>query len=265
MIIKGCYKKNKKHIMTKCSHGNCFLLLISICLSCNTFKNLMAKDYSVSTSRHTYMQVKAGYFINGVTTQGYYPDTIIESNTPEKKTSFWSFFKKRERQKKEKVANPNTSHKSSEKTNNNNQPNESLLQSKYGIIMGEPIMSKEEMSILQVVDNWWRTPYCLGGDTKKCIDCSAFTQHIYSEVYHIQLPRTAEEQYKIAHIRPRNEYKTGDLIFFSAVPNGTITHVGVYIGNHKFAQASTSSGVTITDINDPYWKKKFRGVGYISS
>ncbi|TAE08888.1 MAG: bifunctional murein DD-endopeptidase/murein LD-carboxypeptidase, partial [Bacteroidetes bacterium] len=36
-------------------------------------------------------------------------------------------------------------------------------------------------------------------------------------------------------------------------------HVGVYLTNNKFVHASTSMGVTISDLNERYWAPRFRG------
>ena len=43
----------------------------------------------------------------------------------------------------------------------------------------------------------------------------------------------------------------------------SITHVGLYIGNYKFVNASTSGGVIISDLNDTYWSKKYAGAGRV--
>jgi cell wall-associated NlpC family hydrolase len=51
----------------------------------------------------------------------------------------------------------------------------------------------------------------------------------------------------------------GDLVFFirSYETHDFITHSGIYIGNNKFIHTSSKSGVTITSLNDPWWKGKF--------
>ena len=52
--------------------------------------------------------------------------------------------------------------------------------------------------------------------------------------------------------------QAGDIILFSS--NGStsgIHHVGIYIGNNQFVHASTSSGVIISSMNEPYWKKRY--------
>ena len=74
---------------------------------------------------------------------------------------------------------------------------------------------------------------------------------------------TAREQYDFsARIRDA-DLKEGDLVFFQS--GRSITHVGLYIGNNKFVNASTSSGVTISDLSDNYWNKKYAGAGRVQS
>lgn len=138
------------------------------------------------------------------------------------------------------------------------------LQVKYGILLNSVAEKLTNITLLQVMDKWWGTRYCLGGSTENCIDCSAFTQLISREVYGLAVPRTAQEQYDVSEIIERDELKEGDLVFFhTRGRKSAITHVGVYLANNKFVHASTSNGVSISDLDESYWKPKFRGGGRI--
>jgi murein DD-endopeptidase / murein LD-carboxypeptidase len=55
--------------------------------------------------------------------------------------------------------------------------------------------------------------------------------------------------------------KEGDLLFYNT--RGGISHVGIYLQNNKFVHAASSEGVMISDIFDPYWMKRFMGVGRV--
>jgi cell wall-associated NlpC family hydrolase len=136
------------------------------------------------------------------------------------------------------------------------------LQLKYAIIMDAAVETVNNLDLLKKIDEWWGTKYCMGGSTKNCIDCSAFTSVIMREVYSITLPRTAQEQYNQSEHIALEELKEGDLVFFHT-SGRAVSHVGVYIANNKFLQASTSGGVTITDLNDKYWQPRFRGAGRV--
>jgi murein DD-endopeptidase / murein LD-carboxypeptidase len=50
--------------------------------------------------------------------------------------------------------------------------------------------------------------------------------------------------------------KEGDLVFFKIKKN-IISHVGIYLGNGKFAHASMHSGIIVSDLDEPYYKKYF--------
>jgi lipoprotein Spr len=152
---------------------------------------------------------------------------------------------------------------STNRTTGNNIERASILQLKYAVIMDVPVEDLTNIPLLELIDKWWGTKYCMGGSTENCIDCSAFTQVILREIYAQSLPRTSQEQYNMAKRIEYEDLQEGDLVFFSA-GGKAITHVGVYLQNNKFVHASTSAGVTITDLSDKYWNPKFRGGGRVS-
>ena len=135
----------------------------------------------------------------------------------------------------------------------------SVLQVRYAVLLKTPAEEVRNTKIFEFIDDWYGTPYRLGGTTKKGVDCSAFSQFLFAAVYGFSIPRTAREQYNLTNRISRTELKEGDLIFFNT--RGSISHVGVYLQNNKFVHASTSGGVMISDIFDEYWARKFVGVG----
>jgi cell wall-associated NlpC family hydrolase len=137
-----------------------------------------------------------------------------------------------------------------------------LLQVKYAILLDVVAEKLTNRPLLEVMDKWWGTRYCFGGSTENCIDCSAFTQLVSREVFHLSLPRTAQEQYNTIELIEKDELKEGDLVFFhTRGRKSAITHVGVYLTNNKFVHASTSNGVSISDLDESYWKPRFRAGG----
>src|SRR5436190_13551935 len=155
--------------------------------------------------------------------------------------------------KKETETTRNSSHRES------NAENLSALQVRYAVLLSTPAEEVKNIKMFEFIDDWYGTPYRLGGTTKKGIDCSAFSQFLFASVYGLSIPRTAREQYNLTNHISRTELKEGDLIFFNT--RGGISHVGVYLQNNKFVHASTSGGVMISDIFDEYWVRKFVGVG----
>ena len=137
------------------------------------------------------------------------------------------------------------------------------MQFKYSIIMDATVEYLSNVKLFEKVESWWGTPYCMGGSTRDCIDCSSFTQAMVRDVYKAELPRTAQEQYDACQRINYEDLKEGDLVFFRNGRRGGVTHVGLYLANNKFVHASTSSGVTISDLNESFWRYHWHGAGRI--
>ena len=139
------------------------------------------------------------------------------------------------------------------------------LQLKYSIKMDIAVESIINIPLLQKIDEWWGTPYSLGGSTKNGVDCSYFTLDVMKDIYNVNLKRTSAEQYEQSSKIEWNDLKEGDLIFFKADGRRNISHVGIYLANNKFAHASTSQGVTISDLSDPYWQRRLYSLGRVAA
>ncbi|WP_172438047.1 C40 family peptidase [Vibrio sp. PID17_43] len=116
-------------------------------------------------------------------------------------------------------------------------------------------LRSETPDLYQFYNEWYGTPYRLGGTKKSGIDCSAFVQKAFIEAYQMSLPRTTQQQSKQGVKLSWSDAKQGDLVFFKT--NRTTYHVGIYLGNKQFMHASTSKGVIISRIDSPYWASKF--------
>ncbi len=135
--------------------------------------------------------------------------------------------------------------------------NSNSLQFKYAIILGKAVETINNARLINFMEEWYGTPYQFGGDTKKGIDCSAFTCLLMDTVYGVTLPRTAKSQYNSNTKIKKDDLKEGDLVFFNTT--GGISHVGVYLANNKFIHAAASGGVMISDLDDAYFKKRYVG------
>ena len=100
-------------------------------------------------------------------------------------------------------------------------------------------------------------PYRYGGTTPKGFDCSGFVQYVYGK-HGIKLPRTADIQYKSGTAIAREKLRAGDMVFFSTTERGA-SHSGIYLGDNKFINATSSHGIMICSMNDPYWQKRYWG------
>lgn len=121
--------------------------------------------------------------------------------------------------------------------------------------LNDPIMVITLLSEQQ--REWAGTPYVLGGNTRRGIDCSGFTRTTFMDRFNIQLPRTTSDQAKYGILIPRSQIQTGDLVFFKTGrgPNGY--HVGIYVKDDLFLHASTKGGVIYSSLNSPYWSQKY--------
>ncbi len=112
------------------------------------------------------------------------------------------------------------------------------------------------------LSTWLGTPYRFAGNCEKGIDCSGFVNMLYDRVFGIKIgARNSAEIYSLVEKIDRDEMREGDFVFFRIRSHTRISHVGVYLGSQKFAHASTSKGVIISDLNEPYYRKYFAGAG----
>jgi len=145
--------------------------------------------------------------------------------------------------------------------NNSRSSGISSLQIKYSELLGTDAEQIENTELLKAADSWYGTRYQMGGTTRNGIDCSAFVQAVYLAAFGVVVPRTAFEQFKVANHISAVDMKEGDLVFFNTT--GGVSHVGIYLRNNKFIHASSSRGVTVSDLFDPYYLKRFLGIGRI--
>ncbi|WP_176222110.1 C40 family peptidase [Tuberibacillus sp. Marseille-P3662] len=102
------------------------------------------------------------------------------------------------------------------------------------------------------------TPYRWGGTTPKGFDCSGFVQYAFNKVG-INIPRTTSQQYQAGKAVSKSHLKRGDIVFFETYKSGP-SHSGIYIGGGDFIHTSSTDGVTIDNINSPYyWGPKYLG------
>jgi lipoprotein Spr len=106
------------------------------------------------------------------------------------------------------------------------------------------------------VYEWLGTKYKYSGRSKNGIDCSGFVSTMYKNTYCINLTGGSKDLWPVVKPVEKNDLMEGDILFFK-IKKGQISHVGVYLGNNKFAHASVHSGVIISDLDEDYYKKYF--------
>lgn len=137
---------------------------------------------------------------------------------------------------------------------------DNLAKEYFSQIMGVAVNATTNTKLYQFVYEWLGTPYRLGGDSKKGIDCSKFSLAVYENVFNTTIGYNSRNQYaNVAPIR-KNDLQPGDLVFFK-IRSKNITHVGVYLGDDRFAHASSSKGVIVSSLNEAYWKRYYYNGG----
>ena len=95
-------------------------------------------------------------------------------------------------------------------------------------------------------------PYAWGGSTPSGFDCSGYVQYVLQQCG-ITVPRTTELQAQVGTPVSKSNLRPGDLVFLQNTYRAGISHVGIYIGNNQMIHASSSKGVTISDLTSSYY------------
>jgi lipoprotein Spr/probable lipoprotein NlpC len=95
------------------------------------------------------------------------------------------------------------------------------------------------------------------------IDCSGLSFLLQQQVYGINVPRTTGQQVQVIKRKYEEELQEGDLLFFD-YDGKKFSHVGVYLQNGYYVHASSTRGVTITKLHDPYTYKYFSRCGTVA-
>jgi len=111
--------------------------------------------------------------------------------------------------------------------------------------------------VVQTSLDYIGVPYVFGGTSPSGFDCSGYVRYVFANAG-ISLPRTADAQYEVGYPVSTSELIAGDLVFFSTYDYGA-SHVGIYLGDGKFVDASSSRGVAIDSLNSSYWSSCYIG------
>lgn len=137
------------------------------------------------------------------------------------------------------------------------------LKVKYASLLNVLPQAISNVALYRFIDEWYGVRYLFGGDSKAGIDCSAFVQKLYEQVFGVNLVRTALEQAEGTQLISKKEQcREGDLVFFK-IKKGRISHVGLYLMNDFFVHASSSQGIMISSLDDAYWSRHFACAGRV--
>lgn len=104
------------------------------------------------------------------------------------------------------------------------------------------------------------TPYHWGGNTPASgFDCSGLVNYVYRDMADLKLPRTSRDLAKVQGPKiPERRLAPGDLVFFGS--RGSVSHVGIYVGEGRFVHAPSSGGtVRLDSLDGIYWREHYSG------
>lgn len=124
------------------------------------------------------------------------------------------------------------------------------------------LKGNENRDLIRELSEWLGTPYKYGGNTREGTDCSGMVCAVFKKVYNKDMYRRSADQVKNVTLISPDKLEAGDLVFFK-INHDTVSHVGIYIGENKFIHSSTSRGVIISSLDEPYYKKYFYSGGKV--
>lgn len=104
------------------------------------------------------------------------------------------------------------------------------------------------------------TPYRYGGNTPQGgFDCSGLVTYVYRDMLDLRLPRSSRDLAQVQGPKiAADKLATADLVFFGS--GGTVSHVGIYIGEGRFVHAPSTGGTVRLDrLDGPYWRTNYSG------
>lgn len=140
----------------------------------------------------------------------------------------------------------------------NNSQNEQETVKEVEEVVEEPVQNVASSSagdaIVAFAKQYKGYSYVWGGTTPSGgFDCSGFVYYVFNSCGY-SLSRSCTVQANSGIAVSKSELQPGDIIFFNNTSNGSIGHVGIYIGGGEFIHAANSRrGVVIDTINSGYY------------
>ena len=111
--------------------------------------------------------------------------------------------------------------------------------------------------IIAYAEQFIGRPYVWGGNGPNSFDCSGYTRYVFDH-FGYYIDRRASHQATNGVAVSKDELQPGDLVFFHTFSSDVyITHVGIYAGGGRFLHASSSQGITYSDLNSSYYSNAY--------
>lgn len=129
---------------------------------------------------------------------------------------------------------------------------------------GRPITQSQRNDLAFYALSLAGTPYRYGGESPRTgFDCSGFVRYVFRHSLDVHLPRTVRAMSRVGRSIRFSQLRPGDLVFYDT-EHRTYSHVGIYLGDHRFVHSpNTGEAVKVSDISG-YWKDHYSGARRIS-
>lgn len=137
-------------------------------------------------------------------------------------------------------------------------PNAAALKASANYIVSGSASTVLRNRVVSTAKQYIGVPYVWAGTSPSGFDCSGFTQYVF-KACGMTIPRTCQDQYTLGTYVSKENLQPGDLVFFQNTYKTGISHVGIYVGDGMFIHASSSKGVTISNLYSTYYINHYYG------
>ena len=134
-----------------------------------------------------------------------------------------------------------------------------VLATSCGVFKSEKKIKPRDGVVLYAKE-YMGTPYRLGGNNSRGIDCSGLIHNAFKK-QGIRVSRTVDLLRKEGKRISIDRAKPGDILFFRTSKKRKLTHAGLVVGKKDgeplFIHASSSRGVIISSLREGYWNKSY--------
>jgi probable lipoprotein NlpC len=129
------------------------------------------------------------------------------------------------------------------------------------IVSGNTSSTSFSNNVVSSAKRYLGTPYVYAGNTPQGFDCSGFIGYVYKENGFV-LPRRSADIALMGDKISNQNIQKGDMLFFATSGGSQVSHIGIVSvvqnsGEINFIHASSSKGVMVSSLNEPYWSNAY--------
>lgn len=126
-------------------------------------------------------------------------------------------------------------------------------------------LPKQRKQIVEEAQTWLGTPYKYDAKEKGVgTDCSGLVMQVFLAALDYPIPRNSAKQAEFCRPLKQAEIQAGDLVFFATGKDpAKVSHVGILIDTEQFIHASSSKGVVVSKLANPWYAQRLLMFGRI--